>query len=304
MDQTDLFETDVARSMLDQLLDDSRLYKKGEDYKNLLDFVVRLRNFAPFNALLLQVQKPGMSHAASAHDWHARFGRTIKSEARPLLILWPFGPVALVYDVMDTEGKPLPEGVSAFAAHGTIDQIALERFAKFLIKKNIAWNKVDAGDLKAGSIQRQSWPAEPDAPSRCRVNVNQNHDPNVQFATLAHELAHLYLGHLGKDKYLSIPERPAQTHVQRELEAESVAFIVCARNGVANKSESYLTNYVLQDTTTEQLDLYQIMRATGQIEALLGLSAHTKYNPPKKQSVIKLAQQGVIDDLDLFNPEN
>lgn len=282
MEQIDLFETDAARSMLDQLLDDSRLYKKGSDYKNLLDFVVRLRNFAPFNAMLLQVQKPGMHHAASALDWHERFGRTIKSEARPLLILWPFGPVALVYDVMDTEGKPLPEGISAFAAHGTIDHIALERFAQLLTKKSIVWNKFDGGDCKAGSIQRLSWAAGPDAPSRYRMNVNQNHDSNVQFATLAHELAHLYLGHLGKDKYLGIPDRPAQSHVQRELEAESAAFIICARNGVENKSESYLTDYVQQDTTTEQLDLYQIMRATGQIEAVLGLSAHTKYNPSKK----------------------
>jgi hypothetical protein len=54
-------ETEVARSMLDQLLEDSRLYRKGADYKNLLDFAVRLRNFAPFNALLLQIQKPGFT---------------------------------------------------------------------------------------------------------------------------------------------------------------------------------------------------------------------------------------------------
>ena len=72
--------------MLDQLLEDSRLYRKGSDYKNLLDFVVRLRNFAPFNALLLQIQKLGLNHAASARDWRETFGRTINDGARPLLI--------------------------------------------------------------------------------------------------------------------------------------------------------------------------------------------------------------------------
>lgn len=102
MGQQNLFETHVARAMLDQLLDDSRLYRKGSDYKNLLEFVVRLRNFAPFNAMLLQLQKPGLNHAASAHEWRERFGRTVKVHARPLLILWPFGPVALVYDVRCT----------------------------------------------------------------------------------------------------------------------------------------------------------------------------------------------------------
>ena len=131
-------ETDIARSMLDQLLEDSRLYRKGQDYQNLLDFVVRLRNFAPFNALLLQIQKPGLHHAASARDWRETFGRTIKDGARPLLILWPFGPVALVYDLMDTEGRDLPAGIAAFAANGVMDHIALEGFAHLLAKKNIA----------------------------------------------------------------------------------------------------------------------------------------------------------------------
>ncbi len=45
--QTELFDGDVTRSLLDQLLDDSRLYRKGSDYHALLDFVVRLRSFAP-----------------------------------------------------------------------------------------------------------------------------------------------------------------------------------------------------------------------------------------------------------------
>jgi hypothetical protein len=269
--------------MLDQLLADSTLYRKGADYQNLLNFVVRLRNFAPFNALLLHIQKPGLYHAASARDWRENFNRTIKEDARPLLILWPFGPVALVYDVMDTAGDPLPMGVSAFEATGVIDQVALDRFAQLTGKKNIVWNKVDMGDLKAGSIRVVSRPAKPGEASSYRMTVNQNHNPNVQFATLAHELAHLFLGHLGQDKNLSIPIRPTQTHKQQELEAESTAYIVCTRNGVENQSASYLKNYVEQDTTTEQLDLYQIMRAAGQVETLLGLAAHTKVDKPQKK---------------------
>ena len=55
---------DAARSMLDQLLADSRLYRTTQKYKSLHDFVVRLLNFAPFNAMLLQIQKPGLMYAA------------------------------------------------------------------------------------------------------------------------------------------------------------------------------------------------------------------------------------------------
>ena len=53
-------KADATRSMLDQLLADSRLYSSTQEYKSLLDFVVRLRNFAPFNATLLQIQSPGL----------------------------------------------------------------------------------------------------------------------------------------------------------------------------------------------------------------------------------------------------
>lgn len=95
-EQSDPLETEATRSLLDQLVADSRLYTSGKDYKDLLDFVVRLRNFAPFNAMLLHFQKPGLTYATSAREWQERFGRWPKEGSRPLLILWPFAPVALV----------------------------------------------------------------------------------------------------------------------------------------------------------------------------------------------------------------
>ena len=115
------------------------------------------------------------------------------------------------------------------------------------------------------------------------MRVNRNHHANVQFATLTHELGHLFLGHLGADRYLNIPDRPRLEHNQRELEAESVAYIVCGRNGVENNSKTYLATYVKEDTTTESLDLYQVMRAAGQVETLLGLAARTRFERPIKQ---------------------
>lgn len=113
------------------------------------------------------------------------------------------------------------------------------------------------GDLKAGSISRLTYFLEKGEPSTYKLRMNRNHNPNVQFATLAHELAHLFLGHLGPDKHLSIPTRPKKSLEQRELEAESAAYIVCIRNGVENQSQSYLANYVAQGTT-----LYPCSRKT------------------------------------------
>ena len=280
--QPDLLQPDAARSLLDQLFSDSRLYTKSKDYKELLDFVVRLRNFAPFNAMLLQVQKPGLSYAASAHDWAARFERIPKKGARPLLILWPFGPVALVYDVMDTEGRDLPEDVSFFPAYGAIDDERIAHLMNTVDKKDIRVALDDAGDRQAGSIRVRQRPANPKERTIYTLRMNRNHPPAVQFVTLAHELGHLCLGHLGPDKVLKVPMRTSMDHAQRELEAESVAYLVCARNGVESKSETYLSNYVTEHTTIEHLDFYQVMRAAGQVEQLLGLTGHMKFERLKR----------------------
>ena len=153
IDQLDLVEAEAARSVLDQLLADSRLYHSSQDYRDLLSFVARMRNFAPFNAMLLQIQKPGLSHAASAADWRDRFGRKPKPGARPLLILWPFGPVALVYDVLDTEGRELPKDVASYWAQGPIDDARFAALEPLLWRKHIEMIMIDTGDDEAGSIE-------------------------------------------------------------------------------------------------------------------------------------------------------
>ncbi len=282
--QLSLFETETVRALLDQLLSDSRLYTSTRDYKELLDFVARMRNFAPFNAMLLQVQKPGLRFAASAYDWRTRFGRRPKEGARPLLILWPFGPVALVWDVADTEGRELPRDVWSFYAHGPVDKGRIASFEEPLRKKNIEWFWVDAGDGSAGSVRVLRRATNENEATSYRMCVNLNHQPPVQFTTVAHELGHLFLGHLGYDQKLNIPERRSADHCRNELEAESVAYIVCARNGIHSASETYLTDYVEQNTTVDHLDIYQVMRAAGQVEGLLGLTAHTQFERPQAAS--------------------
>jgi hypothetical protein len=125
------------RALPDTILTDSRLCHTTKAYKELLDFVVRLRNFAPFNAMLLQIQKPGLTYDASRSDWWVRFHCQPKDGARPLLIMWPFGPVALVYDVVDTEGKKLPKAVAAFVARGPLREQQIADFRKRAGAKDI-----------------------------------------------------------------------------------------------------------------------------------------------------------------------
>ncbi|MCW8918056.1 MAG: ImmA/IrrE family metallo-endopeptidase [Gammaproteobacteria bacterium] len=278
-------DEEQARSLLDGLLEESRLYTRSKDYREMLKFTVKLRNFAPFNAMLLHIQKPGLTYAASARDWQERFNRYPKRDARPLLILWPFGPVALVYDVQDTEGEPLPESAQMFPARGEMSKQRMYEFAKKLWKRGIEWAAFDGGDAKAGYVD--DFPKKDrKAKRRYLLSINQNHSPVTQFVTLAHELGHLCLGHCGRDKDLNIPDRKGVSHTQREIEAESVAYIVCHRQGIEPKSQSYLSNFVKPKRGEHEemagMDFYQVMRAAGQVETFLGLVNHTQFTRAKK----------------------
>lgn len=259
------------RNLLDQLLTESKLYTSSKEYQELLDFAVRLRNVAPFNALLLQIQKPGLNYAASRIDWARLFNRTVKEKSRPLLILWPFGPVALVYDVIDTEGAELPKDAFAFYAAGNIDRSRIATFIEILERKQIRITFYDQGDNDAGFIRRLTRASTRDEYSCYDLAMNRNHVPAMSFVTLAHELAHLFLGHLGDDQKLGIQGRQVE-HRIREIEAESVAYMTCKRNGVETRSQNYLSSFVECGESAESLDLYSIMRAAGQVERLLRLS--------------------------------
>ena len=59
------------------------------------------------------------------------------------------------------------------------------------------------------------------------------------------------------------------------------ASAICRRNDISPRSEIYLAELVDYDMSVDDLDLYQIMRAAGQVEGALGLGLTTKYSKPK-----------------------
>jgi hypothetical protein len=273
-----------SRAILEELLRLARLYETSEQFAELMAFVVRLRNVAPFNAMLLQIQKPGLRYAATKQDWQERFGRLPKDKARPLLILWPFSPVVLVYDVIDTEGRELPDDAFSYYAKGTIDNARMSEFRARLAKKEIHFIDYDQGDTDAGYISRKTHSKDKTKYSRYELGINRNHDAPTAFVTLAHELGHLFLGHLGADKKLGIGDRRRKSHRVQEIEAECVAYLVSLRNGVKCNSYRYLHDYVRARDSTETLDVHAIMLAAGSVESHLDLSEAPEVLPEKEGS--------------------
>ena len=66
-----------------------------------VEFCNRFRRHSIFNARLIQTQRRGARACATAAEWR-RTGRYVLPDAQPIIILWPFGPTAHVYDVEDT----------------------------------------------------------------------------------------------------------------------------------------------------------------------------------------------------------
>lgn len=104
-----------VESTVDALLRASVTYRDTCAFQEMISFMANFRDYAPFNNMLVRLQRPSCSFYATQRDWANRFERTIKEDALPLVILAPMHPVMLVYDLDSTEGAPLPEELVQFA---------------------------------------------------------------------------------------------------------------------------------------------------------------------------------------------
>ena len=259
------------RALIEQLIAATRLYDTAPAARDLLDFVARLRSVAPFNAMLLHVQKPGITHVANATDWATRFGRYPVRGARPLVILRHYGPVDFVFDFQDTEGHPLPEDAFTFPTLGNVSDARFADLIEYARRERFTVTDVDTGDASAGWVRVTKRSDAPSGKHAYEIGLNRNHARPTQLVTLAHELGHVLLGHLGPDPGRRVPDRRGRDHALIEMEAESVAYLVARRNGLTLRSGSYLASF---GGDFSVVDWHAVMRAANAVETALGVSAH------------------------------
>jgi Zn-dependent peptidase ImmA (M78 family) len=97
------------------------------------------------------------------------------------------------------------------------------------------------------------------------IQLNQNHTIPTRFATLSHELGHIFCGHCGADPRGRWPNRSSLPHPVKECEAEAVAYLACARRELTGTSSDYLSDLIKQ-ADLRQVSLYAIFEAANRVE--------------------------------------
>ena len=253
------------QSSLDDLFVRSRRFRRSKAFADAIEFVARFREYSSFNNMLVYLQNPLATHFATARHWRNAFGRSIKDEARGMIILAPRTPVLVVYDIADTDGPPLPESFRLFTqTSGAFNAVIFEETVKNCERDRIQVARKAMGETRGGMATSRAQ----DPAWKIRIVLRADCGEAAAYTVLCHELAHVYLGHLGADRDGVWPYRANLSEAVAEIEAEATAHVVCARAGLSTRSAEYLSGYVDESADLDAISLDLISRVAGRIEEM------------------------------------
>ena len=271
---------------LDTLFSQVLTYRNTDHFRSFMKHIAGLTKLSPYNAMLIYMQRPGAGNVATASQWKA-LGAEIKEGANPLVILRPFGPVEFVFEEGDLVPETKPDGLSSIfdIKRGDVSKAELYRLVDNLKGKGINVNFSPRGINSAGYTTPSSGKKQLSYyhgkfaySIKCinEIVINENLSDVEKFATIIHEIAHIYCGHTG---IYGIPMLPWYSRItlknnECEFEAESVCWLITQRRGIDNPSHKYLAQYLdSNDCIPERISIETILRVAGQIEQEL---AHKK----------------------------
>ena len=129
----------IGESKLDILFSEVKAYRKSKHFAELLGFCAKFKTLAPYNAMLVQMQRPGARFVLTQRQWKTQYNRVPKYNARPIVLLMPFGPVEFVFEIGDTVPK---EENTLFAAPSD-DDILNEIAEPFKVKQAVSKKTLD-----------------------------------------------------------------------------------------------------------------------------------------------------------------
>ena len=253
-------------STVDSLVRQSKAYRDSAAFKEMVNFMANFRDYAPFNNMLVKLQNPSCSFYATEKDWAGRFGRQLNEDARPMLILAPMHPVVLVYDLDSTEVPELPEELQQFSKFkGEWDPARLSRTVDNASTRDLI--RIDTVKLSSTNAGFATISVG-HVGMKMRIGLHNELDAPSRYGVLVHELAHIYLGHLGGDRDGWWPSRSDLPRRAMEVEAEAVAYIVSRRSSLTGSSPTYVSCYLDGDATLKAISLDLIAKVAGRIEEM------------------------------------
>ena len=302
----------------------------SDSYRNYLSTMSKFHNYSFNNTLLIAMQKPDATLVAGYKAWQKNFERHVNKGGKAIRILAPapykikeerdkIDPVTQellldkdgnpqkeeveitipafravsVFDVAQTDGKPIPELAAKELlsdVEGYQDMIhAVEAISPVPIELEEI-----AGDSK-GYYDREAK----------RIAVQENMSESQTLKTMIHEVAHSKL----HSKEVEQDEQMRKDRNTKEVEAESIAYTVCQHFGVdtSDYSFGYIAGWSSgRDTKELRASMDTIRRTaseliTGIEEQLQELQRNREVSQEQTKESILLIQNTDLSEFSLLD---
>ena len=272
----------------------SDIFQSGQ-YAAYLTAMSKFHHYSFGNTMLIFMQCPNATNVAGYHDWRRNFGRQVKRGERGITILAPCpyrrkeeveeaasdgSPVTsvqwvqrmgfrtvTVFDVSQTEGKPLPELVKKL----TGDVAQYESMVATL--RSISPYPISIESFPGGAYGCCDFVEQ-----RILVQPDMNQIQTIK--TMIHEVSHAKLH--APEKTEELPQH--KQRFVREMEAESVAYVVCRHFGIdtSDYSFGYVAGWSRGRELSQLRESLDLIRNTA-AELIDGISPPRELTPPAQK---------------------
>lgn len=264
---------DKAKELVSKLESGVKDFLQSDKYRNYLRTMSKFHTYSFRNNLLIAMQFPTASCVAGYNAWKSKFSRQVQRGAKAIQILAPVpfekkikeqetdldgvplynedGSPKLVdatekrmsfravnvFDVSQTEGKPLPE--LSTELDGSVEQYDM----LFQAIKDVSDAPITIESFESEHEQSKGYYSRTDK----SIHIRKGMSEAQTLKTALHEYAHSVL----HDD--SVEGADHKTKETKEVEAESVAFIVCDHFGVdtSDYTFAYLASWSSDKTLPE-----------------------------------------------------
>ena len=303
---SEIIDMKNPKELYNVLKDGIKDYFESDTYKEYLTAMSKFHEYSPRNVQLILKQNPQATLVTSYSKWKNEFERHVNKGEKPLRIMAPVSlkkrdPITKepildkdgneqiftsfrlvsVFDISQTSGKELPKPV--YELKGTFkDYAVLYKSMKEVSEKNgVPIRFEDIGTGSGGYYSRQNN----------EIVIQTGMSEKQTLKTIIHEMAHSELHSIEK-----ILDNPL-SRSERELQAESVAFVVSNHYGI--DTSEYTFGYLASWTEDKEglKDLEEQINIVQKEANILITKIDTVLEKYKSKEITKNAFEEKIDRL-------